>query len=252
MSQDDMLSCPEAGGGGTQVNPGLRNLITLQDIDQKISALRKQISETPKKIQAYQDELKQASEVYQNHLARIQELAKQRRTREGDVELMRTKLSRLKDQLMAVKTNKEYTAMLHEIQAADDQIRSAEDGILEIMEQAESMEGALEEEARIFKSRESELAEQIRATEKAAPIIEQETAKLVDEKTALERHISIDLLERYRRIADARKGIALAEAKEELCSACHVRIRPQVFADLLRTEEIHVCDSCSRILFLRS
>jgi len=142
--------------------------------------------------------------------------------------------------------------MLHEIQAADDQIRIAEDGILEIMEQLESMEGALEEEARIFKSKESELAEQIRATEKAAPVIEQEAAKLVDEKTALERQISIDLLERYRRIADARKGIALAEAKEELCSACHVRIRPQVFADLLRTEEIHVCDSCSRILFLRS
>jgi len=106
MPQDSILSCPGAGGGGTQVNPDLRNLIALQDIDQKISTLRKQISETPKKIQAYQDELKQASEAYQNHLTRIQELAKQRRTRESDVELMRTKLSRLKDQLMAVKTNK--------------------------------------------------------------------------------------------------------------------------------------------------
>lgn len=252
MPQDGILSRPGAGGGGTQVNPDLRNLIALQDIDQRISSLRKQISETPNKIQAYQDELKQASEAYHNHLTLIQELAKQRRERESDVELMRTKLSRLKDQLMAVKTNKEYTAMLHEIQAAEDRIRSAEDSILEIMEQLESMEGALKEEERIFKSRESELGEQIRGAEKAAPILEQEAAKLVEEKTALEGQISIDLLERYRRIADARKGIALAEAKEELCSVCHVRIRPQVFADLLRTEEIHVCDSCSRILFLRS
>jgi len=252
MPQDRILSLPGEGGGGAQVNPDLRNLITLQDIDLKISILRKQISETPNKIQTYQDELKLASGAYQNHQTSIQELAKQRRTREGDVELMRTKLSRLKDQLMAVKTNKEYTAMLHEIQAVEYQIRSAEDGILEIMERLESQEGALVEEVKIFKSKESELAEQILGAERAAPALELAAAKLVEEKTALEARISNDLLERYRRIADARKGIALAEAKEELCSACHVRIRPQVFADLLRTEEIHVCDSCSRILFLRS
>ncbi len=55
----------------------------------------------------------------------------------------------------------------------------------------------------------------------------------------------------YRRIADARRGLGLAEAKDELCTACHVRIRPQVLADILRTGDIFVCDSCSRILFSR-
>ena len=48
----------------------------------------------------------------------------------------------------------------------------------------------------------------------------------------MESRISADLLSRYRRIAEARKGIALAEAKDELCSACHVRIRPQMYANL--------------------
>jgi len=67
----------------------------------------------------------------------------------------------------------------------------------------------------------------------------------------MESRIGQDLLSRYRRIADARKGIALAEAKDELCSACHVRIRPQMYAELKLTEIIHSCDSCSRILFSR-
>ena len=67
----------------------------------------------------------------------------------------------------------------------------------------------------------------------------------------MESKVDVDLLSRYRRIADARKGVALAEAKDELCSACHVRIRPQMYAELLRTEIIHACDSCSRILFSR-
>ena len=54
--------------------------------------------------------------------------------------LSQDKFSRLKDQLMAVKTNKEYTAMLHEIQIVEEQIRGEEDKILEIMEELETKE----------------------------------------------------------------------------------------------------------------
>jgi predicted nucleic acid-binding Zn-ribbon protein len=150
-----------------------------------------------------------------------------------------------------VKTNKEYTAMLHEIQAAEDRIRTAEDGILDIMERMEAMESKLAQEEMELKAKAAELREQITRTEMAVPALEAEVSKLCEQKSALESCIGAELLGRYRRIAELRKGIALAEAKDELCSACHVRIRPQVLADLLRTEEIHMCDSCSRILFVR-
>ncbi len=76
-------------------------------------------------------------------LARGLELGKRRRALEGDVDLLRPKLSKLKDQLMSVKTNREYTAMLHEIQTAEAQIRAEEDKVLDIMEEMESMEGHL-------------------------------------------------------------------------------------------------------------
>jgi predicted nucleic acid-binding Zn-ribbon protein len=238
-------------GGELQVNPDLRNLIALQDIDTKIVTLKKQISDIPEKTVAYREEFQQLDHTHQKRVALSQDLAKQRRTREGDVDMMRTKLSRLKEQLMAVKTNKEYTAMLHEIQSAESQIRAAEDGILEIMEKMESLEGILAQEEKELRSRQAALESQIRKAEEAVPMLEAEVARLFQEKTELERRVQNDLLARYRRIGDARKGIALAEAKDELCSACHVRIRPQVLADLIRTEEIHVCDSCSRILFFR-
>jgi hypothetical protein len=242
---------PSECGGDLQVNPDLRNLVALQDIDQKIISLKKQITEIPSKTQTYREEFRQMEEAHQGRLALHNELAKKRRVRESDVEMMRTRLSRLKDQLMTVKTNKEYTAMLHEIQTAEEQIRIAEDGILDVMEQMELMEGKLAQEQKDLKARQSELEEQIRLAQEAVPLLEAEVAKLSAEKIALEERIGNELLARYRRIAEARKGIALAEAKDELCSACHVRIRPQVFADLLHTGEIHVCDSCSRILFIR-
>jgi len=233
------------------VNPDLRNLINLQDIDQKIINFKRQIAEIPDRMQSFQAALQQLTHAHGQKAAQGQELAKQRRAHENDVEMMRTRLARLKDQLMTVKTNKEYTAMLHEIQAAEDQIRAAEDEILAIMEQAEAMEDKLAREAMELKVKEAELAEQVKKSESAIPALEADVSRLSAEKIALESVIGQELLGRYRRIAEARKGVALAEAKDELCSACHVRIRPQVLADLLRTEEIHVCDSCSRILFVR-
>jgi uncharacterized protein len=233
------------------VNPSIRSLIALQDIELKVTSLKKQISENPAKIQAVRNELDQLRKDHQERAQRAQELGKTRRTKEGEVELMRTKLSRLREQLMAVKTNKEYTAMLHEIQMAEDQIRGEEDKILEIMEQVELQEGDLKRAEKEFQARTAELENRAKQMEASIPGLEAEVSALIEMKRAAETTVEPELLGRYRRIADARKGIALAEAKEELCSVCHVRIRPQVYADLIQTENIHSCDSCSRILFMR-
>lgn len=233
------------------MNPDLRILIVLQDIDQKIANLQKQITEVPAKIQSLEGELQRLRQDHQDRVARNQELAKRRRAYEGDVEMMRSKLSRLKDQLMAVKTNKEYTAMLHEIQMAEDQIRGEEDRILEIMEEMETLEQDLRVSERDLTSRSSSLEGSIRQLGESVPELEAEVARLRQEKALMEERVAAELLSRYRRIAELRRGLALAEAKDELCTACHVRIRPQVYADLRRSETILCCDSCDRILFLR-
>ncbi len=238
-------------GGGGQVNHDLQNLIALQDLELKIADLQKQASDIPNKIQSFEDQSQRIKADYEAKIAHAKELANRRRTLEGEVDLLRSKLSRLKDQLMTVKTNKEYTAMLHEIQMAEDHIRSEEDKILEIMEETEGKEKDLKSEEQEMLKRLAELQESIRNANESAPAIESELVKLNDERALVESQIEAELLSRYRRIAKVQKGIALAEAKDELCSACHVRIRPQMYAELLHTEDIYFCDSCSRILFTR-
>ena len=233
------------------MNPDLRILIALQDLDQKIATLQKEIADVPNRVQSFKDELQRLQQAHQQRLTHCQELTKRRRTHEGEVEMMRSKLSRLKDQLMTVKTNKEYTAMLHEIQMAEAQIRSEEDKILDIMEELETLEGELKNSEKAITGRTSELQNGIGRLEESVPVLESEVARVLAEKKLTEERVEIALLSHYRRIAAARKGLALAEAKDELCSACHIRIRPQVYADLRRSETIFHCDSCDRILFLR-
>jgi uncharacterized protein len=243
----------DTGGfeGGNQVNPDLRNLIALQDTELKIASLQKQISDIPKQVEACHQELLRLEQAHQGRVVQLQEDTKHRRTFESEVDMMRARLSKLKDQLMMVKTNKEYTAMLHEIQMAEAQIRQEEDKILEIMEEMESLEASLKNDARELKARTQEIQKSVQACQSSIPELEAALAGLRDEKARTEAIIESELLARYRRIAELRKGVALAEARDELCTACHVRIRPQVYAELLGTADIHACDSCSRILYLR-
>ena len=233
------------------MNPDLRNLIALQDIELKIAGLQKEASDVPNKIQNFGNELQRVKTEHDARVAHMKEMAARRRSLEGEVDVLRSKLSRLKDQLMAVKTNKEYTAMLHEIQLAEAQIRGEEDRILELMEETEGKEKNLKGEEQGMLKKSAELQEAIRQTNQSVPLLEAELARLREQRALMESQIGAELIARYRRIAEARKGVALAEAKDELCTACHVRIRPQMYAELMRTDNIHVCDSCSRILFSR-
>jgi hypothetical protein len=50
-------------------------------------------------------------------------------------------------------------------------------------------------------------------------------------------------------VSRRRHGVAVAEAREGVCTICHVRLRPQVFNNVRRNDQIIQCDSCQRILY---
>jgi len=233
------------------VNPDLRKLIALQDIEKNIAALHKKVTEIPVKTSELQAAAARMKTAYDEKITLVKELANRRRALEGDVDMAQAKLSRLKDQLMTVKTNKEYTAMLNEIKTAETHIRDEEDKILDVMEETESGDKALNLAETEMRRECAAIDEEIRRANESIPVLESELEKLRGEKTSVETGVDPELIAQYRKIADSRKGVALAEARDELCGACHIRIRPQMYADLILTETIMFCDSCSRILFVR-
>ena len=234
------------------MNPDLQKLITLQDIEKNISGLHKEVSEIPAKINELESLASRAKTAHEEKSALVKELANRRRILEGGVDLAQAKLSRLKDQLMTVKTNKEYTAMLNEIKMAETHILGEEDKILGLMEELESVEKAMTLSETEMRRERAATDEEISRINRNIPALESKLEKLRGEKDAVTASVNPELIAQYRKIADAHKGIALAEAKDELCGACHIRIRPQMYTDLLLTETIMYCDSCSRILFIQT
>jgi predicted nucleic acid-binding Zn-ribbon protein len=53
----------------------------------------------------------------------------------------------------------------------------------------------------------------------------------------------------FEQVSRKRNGVAVAEARDGICTICHVRLRPQVFNTVLKNEQIIQCDSCNRILY---
>ena len=118
----------------------LKNLVGLQKKDNEINDLEGSLEIIPGQIAASQKELEGKRGKLNAMQEEIDSLKKQRNQLEQDAKAEADHMAKTKTKLPTVKTNKEYTAMLHEIDNAQEQIRIAEDEILEIMEEMETLE----------------------------------------------------------------------------------------------------------------
>jgi predicted nucleic acid-binding Zn-ribbon protein len=173
---------------------------------------------------------------------------KARRQHEGSLQDFETKRSKYKGQLTDVKTNKEYTAVLHEIETVEREIRGIEDQILVEMEKAETLAAEVKREEREFAGVEQRLKADAKILDERARTLATEAEKLKAERDAVAATLDEEHLERFERVAK-RRGTAVAEAKDGTCQECHVKLRLQMYAELKRNDAITECPACNRILY---
>jgi len=231
------------------MNPDLTRLIRLQQLESAADDARRRIADHPARTQALDARLQSARDIVSGIKARLTAAADKRRVEEKEVAGVQTRLAKYKDQLLEVKTNREYTAMLHEIETAQNDIRTREDRILEIMMETDELNAAIKKSEAELKVAEKEIAAEraVLDTEKAT--LQAEIEKATAERATVVAGIDKRVLSIFETTAKGRKGVAVAEAKDGLCTICHVRLRPQVFNEVRKNESIIQCDSCRRILY---
>ena len=230
------------------MHPDLETLLDLHRADVELRRFDHELSTLPEKKAAIESQILADRAALDAAKAALDDLSKGRRHLELEVSDFEAKRSKFKGHLGDVKTNKEYTALLHEIENVEREIRSREDEILEAMEKAEMGQAAVKTEEASFKVVEAARREEIQklnASIKACEAGRSEVAALRETKVLT---LKPDLLAEYSRILKSR-GTALSEAKDGACTTCHVKLRAQVFVDVRRNDGIIICSSCSRILF---
>src|SRR5829696_4832335 len=229
--------------------PDLQYLIHLQEVDSAAERSRKRIADIPAVQQSLEARAAARAAELQAIKDRIAATAATRREIEKDVAGVQTRLSKYKDQLMAVKTNKEYTAMQHEIATAEGLVRSHEDRLLDLMEISENETADLKAAEAAMKAEQAEIATQQQALDTERDTQEAQLQRLSAERDTVAAQVSREAMAIYVRVAHGRRGVALAEARDGLCSVCHVRMRPQTFNEVRRNDGLHQCESCTRILY---
>src|SRR5207247_3038978 len=227
----------------------LERVIALQQLDSAAHDAQRRLAEEPERQKAIDARLEAARQKVASSKARLTESQNARRVLEKDGAVHQGRLSKFRDQLMSVKTNVEYQAMQKEIDFAQAEVKAIEDKVLERMLEGDELTAAV-------KRADSELAAEQKATDAdrrtlASDVEALKTSleKIRSERAELVGGIDPQVLAVYDPVARRRNGIAVAQARDGICTICHVRLRPQVFNNIRRNDSIIQCDSCQRILY---
>jgi len=231
------------------VNSELGRLIRFQELNLKIVGLEERTKQIPEEVGRLTGTLEDNRQALEEKHQLIEEEQKRQRQLELEVETLRDRLSKFRGQLMEVKTNREYQAMLHEIEGTGKEIEEKEDQMLEGMMAIEEREELARQANEVYQREEKEVSEKRSKLERSATQAESEIAELQKHRRQLEREIPEGLNQQFQRIASVRNGVALAEAKDQSCQACHVKLRPQHFSEVKTNQKIMTCENCNRFLY---
>jgi predicted nucleic acid-binding Zn-ribbon protein len=230
------------------MNPDLEGLIRLQALDVELQNLKRTIDGEGERRLAIESALDAGRQAVAAVRERLSENQAARRAIEKDLAQVQSRLSRYKDQLMEVKTNREYAAVQSEIAVAGEEVRKFEDRILESLVAADDVAAELKAAEAELKAAEAESRTAIQALAAETQAAQQRLSTATAARADLARALPRPVLDLFEHIASHR-GAAVVEARDGHCSVCHVRLRPKVFQDVRRNDTILRCDSCQRILY---
>lgn len=228
----------------------MNNLLKLQELDLKIERCRNRELEIPKQKEKFSIQKTRLAAELAASEKRCKDLALDQRECEGEIEQKQTQIRKYETQLLAVKKNEEYQALLHEIDTLKKQISLREERIISILLESDEAKAHLEEDR-------SRIEAELRHIDEECALIDAELAEAVRDREALDKQrepliplIDRDLISRYTRIRNAKKsGPAVVPLRGESCSGCNMSVPPQVFNEVLEGRVMHTCRHCGRLLY---
>jgi len=226
----------------------IENLLKLQEADKEIRRLQEEIAELPKRVSAIEQKLAGTKAELEKAQAAVKADEASRRKYESNINDLRGRISKYRDQSLDVKTNEQYKALLHEIQFAEKDIADNEDKILELMVNADARDKEVKAAQAELKAETAEIEREKEQARQKTAEDEKLLAEWRSKRDQLRSGAREDLLRHYERVSKFR-GSGISEVRDHKCMGCQVMLRPQTYNDVRSGRETVFCDSCQRILF---
>ncbi len=229
--------------------PDLERLIRLQQLDTATDEARRTVDGIPARIEDLNTRLTVSITAVDTATTRVADKKHERQAVEKRLAEVQGRLSRFKEQLMEVKTNKEYTAVQHEIATAETEVQRLEDAVLEHMLEADDLAATVDSAERTLLAERAEIDSERVAIETERAKMERRLSGTSDQRRKLAENIGAGARQLFEAVAKRRLGLAVVEARDGHCTVCHVRLRPQMFNQVMRNTELIQCEHCMRILY---
>jgi predicted nucleic acid-binding Zn-ribbon protein len=226
-------------------------LIQLQEIDTKIRSLAERKNQLPEILASLERRRAASKEELDKTKEALQTAQKSRRDRDKDLEVGVQKVEKLKARTSEIKTNKEYQALLKEIEAAEQENKAIEDEILVLMEQIDVAAASITAAEKKARDDEETIVAEQKEHEAAFVKLEEELKESERQRQETAARIDPMVLAQYQKLLASKAGIAIAEARGESCSGCYMSIPPQVFVNVKKNSSIITCPHCGRILYYK-
>jgi len=231
------------------LNHKLSPLIELQKLDLRIMEITETRRKIPERLHTAETPFREATTLLTETKATAEAAAKERRAHEKDLEAHEAQTEKMKSHAASLKTNKEYQAHLFELDLANkkrgeieekilvamDKIDQLQTTVKELQEKASAFEKAFGQEKQLLDGQDKELA--------------RELARLEADFREASSHVERSLLDRYNQVKAARKDQPLAAVRGGTCAGCRLQIPPQLIAQVRRSDDLHLCPYCRRILY---
>ncbi len=228
----------------------LKKLVELQKIDAEIYSMKKELSERP----AYLTELKDAFEAKKSGLKQLEERLKgvlvDRKTLEGDLKVKEENIAKANSQLSLLKTNKEYSAKMAEIEGLKADKSIVEEKILLSYDAADEITAAVAKEKEALAAEEKKYLGEKQKIESDLKALEDRVKVLSAQRTQITPGVQKASLDRYEKILAGKHGLAIVPVAGSSCGGCFMNVPAQVVNEIKMHDKLVYCEMCARILYL--
>ncbi|MGH7900383.1 MAG: zinc ribbon domain-containing protein [Thermodesulfobacteriota bacterium] len=223
-------------------------LAMLQQLDLELKVIEEKLEKYPQEMNRIISELDNAKRSIIEAKKEIEQLGTNKKEIEEKSELNRSTIKKSEKRLFEIKTYREYEALQKEISETKSVNASLEEQILQVMELFENTEQFINDKEAELTEKEVECERLV--TDYKSKISELEKIHEVKrrDKEKIVSLIKPEIIPVYEKIK-ARNGIAIAPARNEVCTGCNMNIPPQLFNEVLRLTQVIQCPNCRRILY---
>jgi len=224
-------------------------LIQLQECDNRITRILRAKEQAPLKIQKLETELQAMEDQFKADEDQLEAFRKDRRQLEREIQELDGKIDKSSAKLTQIKSNKEYTAVLKEIDDLKTIKFQTEEKAIQMMETAEELERKCKGHKATLKTLNDQCEKDKDSVKKELLALEKELESLEKERNKLCCDFDQGLLKKYLFLRERKGGLAISSVVTGVCQTCHMGIPPQKFNELIRGNDLMTCPHCNRIIY---